>query len=664
MSEFISYTLIGIFTGAAYAIAASGLVLTYSTTRVFNIAHGAVGMFFAFVYWDFSQKQGMPAWLALIVVLLLVAPAFGVFMQRVLVRDLGNAPVGVSLVVTVGILIGLIGAATQIWPAAGRSLPQFFDGHLIKLGSDVVITWHEVITVVLSAIVAVGLFVLLTRTRIGTAMRASVDNPDLLRLYGGRPQLVAALAWAIGTSLAALAGILLTPVIGLQYYDLTLLVISAYAAAMLGKLTSLPMTYVGAMVLGLAQSYVVGYLQYIPFGSDITGLPAVIPTVFLVIVLVLLPQAPLRIGQVKGLVSAPVPSFGKAGVFGGSLVLVSMLLAFGLADSNLLLVGTAATYGIVMLSLVLLTGYGGHVSLAQFTFAGVGAVAYSRLDQPNLLGLLLSVLIAAAVGAIVAIPVLRLTGLYLALATLAFAQLMDKLVFQTSIAYNLGNPLSAERLSILGLKFSGTGEYTVLMTVFLVLIAVGVIAVRRGRLGRMLVAARDSQAACGTLGLDLRWMRIALFAASAGIAGLGGALYAGLRGTTVSADFMYFQSLLLLAMAVIWGVTSVTGAVLGGAFMMYLPVAQSDHPSIAGLLFVLLGVGAVIVGRDPNGLANKLFGFNAWVMDRLYPALAERYPGMALRGRGDGDDRGDDPGDGLTDLVVTEEVDRDVVVAG
>ena len=660
MSEFLSYTLIGIFTGAAYAIAASGLVLTYSTTRVFNIAHGAVGMFFAFVYWDFSQKQGMPTWLALIVVLFLVAPAFGVFVQRVLVRDLGNAPVGVSLVVTVGILVGLIGAATQIWPSEGRTVPPFFDGHLIKIGSDIVITWHQVITVVLSGVVAFALYVLLTRTRIGTAMRASVDNPALLRLYGGRPQLVAALAWAIGTSLAALAGILLTPVIGLQYYDLTLLVISAYAAAMLGKLTSLPMTYVGAMGLGVIQTYAVGYL---PSAGDIAGLRAVIPTLFLFAILVLLPQAPLRIGQVKGIVSAPVPSFAKAGVWGGALVMLSMALAFGLADSNLLLVGTAATYGIVMLSLVLLTGYGGYASLAQFTFAGVGAVAYSKLDQPNLIGLGLAALIAAAVGALVAIPVLRLTGLYLALATLAFAQLMDKLVFGASFAYKIGNPLSAKRLSILGLKFSGTGEYTVLMAVFFVLIAFTVIAVRRGRLGRMLIAMRDSQAACGTLGLDLRWMRIGLFAGSAGIAGIGGALYAGLRGTTVSADFMYFQSLLLLAMAVIWGVTSVTGAVLGGVFMMYLPVAQSNNPSIAGLLFVLVGVGAVVIGRDPNGLANKLFGFNGWVMDRLYPMLADRFPGMALSGRSE-DDEALPVSGSLADFDEPgAEVERDVAVA-
>jgi branched-chain amino acid transport system permease protein len=655
MSEFLSYTIIGIFTGAAYAIAASGLVLTYSTTRVFNIAHGAVGRFFAFVFWDFSQRQGMPAWLALVLVLFVLAPAFGIFVQRVLVRDLGNAPVGVSLVVTVGILVALIGAATRIWPAAPRTLPQFFDGHLITIGSDIVITWHQIITVVLSIVVAALLYVLLARTRVGTAMRASVDNPDLLKLYGGRPNVVAALAWAVGSSLAALAGILLTPVIGLQYYELTLLVISAYAAAMLGKLTNLPLTFVGAMGLGIGQSYAVGYL---PQAGDIAGLRAVIPTLFLFAILVLLPQAPLRIGQVKGIVSAPVPTFAKSGIWGGALVLFVVLLAAGMADSNLLLVGTAATYGIVMLSLVLLTGYGGFVSLAQFTFAGVGAVAYAKLDQPNLFGLIVAALIAAAVGALVAIPVLRLTGLYLALATLAFAQLMDKLIFQASFAFEIGNPLSARRASILGLDFNGTGAYTVLMTVFFVAIAFAVIAVRRGRLGRILVAMRDSQTASSTLGLDLRWMRVGLFAASAGIAGLGGALFAGLRGTIVADDFMYFQSLLVLLVAVVWGVTSVTGVAVGGVFLMYLRYEAS--PALAGVLFVVLGVGAVILGRDPNGLANKAFGFNSWVMNRLYPVLADRFPGMALRGRGDADD--EVLGEAGTE-TRSEEVEADVVAA-
>ncbi|MDR7085322.1 branched-chain amino acid transport system permease protein [Aeromicrobium panaciterrae] len=656
MTEFISYTIIGIFTGAAYAIAASGLVLTYSTTRVFNIAHGAVGMVFAFVYWDFSIRQDIPVWLSLVLVLFVAAPLFGVFVQRVLARGLGSAPVSVSLVVTVGLLVALIGVATQIWPPESRTLPQFFKGRMIEVG-DITVTWHQVITVIISIIVAMGLYVLLARTRIGTGMRASVDNPELLQLYGGRPQLVAALAWAIGCSLAALAGILLAPVIGLQYYDLTLLVISAYAAAMLGKLTNLPMTYIGAMALGIGQSYVVGYLDKIPFHKEVPGLAAVIPTLFLFAILVLLPQAPLRIGQVKGIVSAPVPTLGRAAAWGAALIVGVMVLSVVLSGSNLLLVGTAATYAIVMLSLVLLTGYGGYVSLAQFTFAGVGAVAYAKIDQPNLLGLFIAVLVAAAVGALVAIPVLRLTGLYLALATLAFAQLMDKLLFQSAIAFEFNNPLKAERLSILGLNLDGTGRYAVMMTVFFVLIALVVLAVRRGRLGRILVAVRDSPAGAGTLGVDMRWLRVGLFAASAGIAGFAGALFAGLRGTIVAFDFQFFASLLLLLMAVVWGVTSVTGAALGGIFLMYLPVAQSDSPSIAGLLFLLLGLGAVILARDPNGLANKLFQIPGKFQDDVYPWLVKRFPALA-RSRYVDDDEFDD------ELLESQkEVDPDVVAS-
>lgn len=671
MSGFLTYTVIGLFTGAAYAIAASGLVLTYSTTRVFNMAHGAVGMVFAFVFWDFSQKQGLPVWLSLALVLLVIAPLTGVFIQRVLTPGLGTAPVGVSLVVTVAILVGMIGIATQVWKPAPRSIPQFYQGHLIHLGS-VIVTPQQVITVVISIIVAGALYFLLARTRVGTAMRASVDNAELLSLYGGRSDVVAALAWAVGTSLAALAGILLAPVIGLQYYDLTLLVISAYAAAMLGKLTNLPMTYVGAMALGLAQSYVVGYLQDIPGHDSLTGLPAVVPTVFLFAILVLLPQAPLRIGQVKGIISAPVPTITRSMVFGGALIVAVIFMAIGMADSSLLNVGAAIAFAILMLSLVLLAGYGGYVSLAQFAFAGVGAVVYCKLDQPNLFGLLVSVGAAALVGAIVAIPVLRLTGLYLALATLAFGQLMDKLVFTSSWAFEFDNPLSAKRLSLPGLKFNDLGNYIILMAVFFVLVALLVVAIRRGRLGRILIAMRDSPAACGTLGLDQRWFRVGLFAGSAGIAGLSGALLAGMRLTITAGDFQFFNSLVLLLIAGVWGVTSVTGAAIGGFFMMYLPVAQSDHPSIAGLLFVVLAAGAIVLGRNPNGLSYLMFRLPRWIQDSLYPALADRYPGMALRARAyevDGDE--DEPiaplgaahDSGLGSGLNSGEVDADAVAA-
>ncbi|HWU24036.1 MAG TPA: ABC transporter permease, partial [Nocardioides sp.] len=585
----------------------------------------AFGMVFAFVYWDFSQRQGLPSWLSLLLVLVVVAPLAGWFVQRVIARGLGSAPVSVSLVVTVGMLVALIGVATQVWPASNRLVPQFFEGKLVHLGS-VYITYHQILTIVLSGIVAGGLYLFLNRTRVGTAMRASVDSPDLLQLYGGRPQLVSAVAWGVGMSLAALAGILLTPIIGLQYYQLTLLVISAYAAALLGKLTSLPLTYVGAIALGLVQSYAIGYL---PTSGDFAGVRAATPALFLFAIVVLLPQAPLRIGQVKGLKAPRVPRLTTSTIWAIAFIVVVGAVCATYSDTNILLLGTALTYATVMLSLVLLTGYGGYVSLAQFSLAGVGAIVYARIDDPTLMGVLVAGLVAAGAGALVALVVLRLTGLYLALATLAFAELMDNLIFGEPFAFGAGGAVNAKRLTLFGADLSGLAPYVFFMAVVFALVALVVLALRRGPLGRVVIASRDSQAACGTLGLDLRWFRVGLFALSAFIAGIAGALFAGLRGTIGPGDFQFFNSLLVLLAAVVFGVTTVSGCLLGGLFLMYLPVAQSNHPQIAGLLFVILGVGAIALGRDPNGLANRLFGLRPWWNATVLPRLVERYPDIA-----------------------------------
>ncbi|THI93497.1 inner-membrane translocator [Nocardioides sp.] len=607
---------------------ASGLVLTYTTTRVFNIAHGAFGMVLAYTFWDFTQRQGLPTLLSLLLVLGVVAPAIGWFVQRFVTRGLGEGPVSVALVVTVGLLVGLIGLAQQIWPPEPRVLLPFYPETGWQMG-DTYITAHHLITILCSIVVAGGLYVLLNRTRIGTAMRASVDNPELLKLFGGKPDTVAALSWAVGMSLAALGGILLTPVVNLDYYALTLLVINAYAAAMLGRLKSLPLTFAGAMTLGILESWAVAYLPTDGFWSTVRP---VIPALFLFAIVVAMPQAQLRIGQVKGIVAAPVPGLGKSVGWGAALLLFALLVINVAAPNQVLLIGTAATYAMVMLSLVLLTGYGGHVSLAQFTFAGVGALAYAKLDEPNLLGLALSALIAAGVGALVALPVLRLTGLYLALSTMAFAVLMDKMIFQAEFAFKFNGTLQTERLSVLGFQIAEDTSYVWFMVLAFVLLALLVLVLRRGALGRLLIAMRDSPSACGTLGLDMRWFRVGLFALSAGIAGLAGGLFAGLRGSVGAADFLYFQSLLVLLLAVVFGVTSVTGALLGGTALMLLPEWQASAPELAGLLFAILGFGAVLLGRDPNGLANHMFKGSRWGWARLAPSFDEKLGALLPRG--------------------------------
>ncbi|WP_323791461.1 ABC transporter permease [Nocardioides sp.] len=632
MDKFLAYLIPGIFTGSAYAIAASGLVLTYTTTRVFNIAHGAFGMVMAFLFWDFSQRQGLPVWLSLALVLFVVAPLIGFLIQRFVARGLGDSPVSVSLVVTVGLFVGLIGAATAIWPPEPRFVPPLLSdetGNDKSFGiGETVVTAQQVITVLASIAVAVALYMLLTRTRIGTAMRASVDNPELLKLYGGKPDTVAALSWAIGISLAALAGILLVPVVGLGYFELTLLVINAYAAAMVGRLKSLPLTFAGAMGLGIVDSMALGY---IPTESFLADIRPVVPPLFLFAALVLLPQAQLRIGQVKGIVSAPVPTVPRMAVTGVVFLIAMFVVVSPMPEARLLLVGTAATYAMVMLSLVLLTGYGGHVSLAQLTFAGVGALAYAKLDSPNLIGLLLSALIAVGVGALVALPVLRLTGLYLALSTLAFGVLMDKVVFQNERAFGFGGALEAKRMSFFGNTVETTQAYVMVMGVFFVLVAMGILILRRGVLGRLLVAMRDSPAACGTLGLDLRWARVALFGLSAGVAGLAGALFAGLRGTIGAADFQYFNSLPLLLLAVVFGITSVTGATLGGIGLMLLPVLSGSSPVAGGIVFLIIGFGAVFAGRDPNGLANLLFRLGRMLRAKVMARVDLNLPSLPPR---------------------------------
>jgi branched-chain amino acid transport system permease protein len=608
MTAFLAFTILGLVTGGGYAVAASGLVLTYSTTRVFNVAHGAIAMVMAFLFWQLTVPFGLAGWLAVLLVVGVAAPLLGALAERLMMRHLADAPAGTALVVTVGLLVMLIGAAQAIWPATARPVEPFFGQRGFAVGTAFV-TYHDVLTVAAAALAAAALYGLLTFTRIGIAMRASVDNRGLLQLYGVRTGVLSALSWAIGAALAALAGILLTPVVGLTYVDLTLLVISSYAAAVAGRLRSLPWTFGVALLLGLAQSYAVGYL---PPKEYLSGLRAAIPALFLFAALLLSPQARLRIGQIKGLSGVPVPGARRAAMTGAVLVGAVAALAVAIPAAQADRLALAFIYGVVMLSLIPLTGYAGYVSLTQLTFVGIGAITVARIGSPSPLSLLAAAAVSAVVGALVALPALRLQGLYLALSTLAFGLLMDKLVFQADFAFGFNGSLSVPRLRLPGLDLRGERAYLLLSAAVFVLMGLAVLALRRSRYGRILLAMRDSPAGCATLGLNLRWTRVRLFALSAAIAGLAGGLFGGLRQTVAATDFQLFNSLPLLLLAVVAGVTSVSGAALGGMMLVLLPVVASEFPALGGLVFLAVGIASVGLGRDPGGVASMLFAVGRW----------------------------------------------------
>lgn len=291
METFLIFTIVGLSLSAIYAVISSGLVLTYTTTGIFNFAHGAIGMLAAFAYWQVRFSWGWPAPIALAVVLLVVAPVFGLLLERVVMRGLVGTSEATKLVVSISLLVGMIGLANLVWePGRSRTMRTFFQGQRVDLGVTT-ITYHQAITIAVAVAVALGLRFLLYRTRIG-AMRANVDDRSLALLNGARPDRIALLSWAIGASLAAVGGILIAPSLSLESGSLSLLIVNAYAAAIFGRLRSLPLTFLGAIVVGLTEGYLAAYLpgenQYL------AGFRPAAAAIVLFIVLLVLPNPRLR----------------------------------------------------------------------------------------------------------------------------------------------------------------------------------------------------------------------------------------------------------------------------------------------------------------------------------------------------------------------------------
>jgi branched-chain amino acid transport system permease protein len=616
MEDFLSNTVLGLSTAAVFALAASGLVLTYTTTGIFNFAHGAIGMLGAFTYWQLHVDWGWPVPLALVTVLLVAAPALGLLIERGIMRGLTDAPETIRIVVTVSLLVALLGLGTWIWPAQSvYRVPLLFAGERSTI-FDVNITWHDLSAFAVAIAVAVGLRLLLFRTQVGLDMRATVDSRPLAMLHGARPHRSAAIAWAIGCSLAALAGILIGPLNGqLSHTNLTLLIVSAYAAAMIGRLRSLPMTFLGAVLLGLADSYAIGYF---PSGNAyLSTFRFVIPVVVLFVVLMVLPNPQLRTkSTTSSREEIPLPSWRGALVTAAAIVGVGLLLASLLGDADALRAARVFGVALIALSLVPLTGFAGQVSLCQMSFAAIGALVMAHHGQGgDPLALLFVAIVCAVVGAIVALPALRLSGLYLALATAAFAVFLDRWVFlfrsfelgPWTIKIFEGGVVAVAPLDLPGIDTTDRQTLLALLACISALAYLLVVAVRRSGFGQRLLAMKDSPAACATLGLDLTRLKLAVFSLSAAMAGVGGALYAGTLGSVSPERFNLFESLPLLLITVVGGIGTASGAIFAGLLLGGFPIAIAIWPFLENLNRLLPGTMGIALGRNPNGAVRDIW---------------------------------------------------------
>lgn len=604
MTELIQFTLFGLMLGCVYAVAAMGLVLTYTVTGVFNFAHGAVGMLAAFCYYELRVNRGVPTPIAVVIVVFGMAPLAGLAAER-LMRRFRSTDYATSLVVTIALTVGLLGLAQQLFdPTVGRNVPPLLGDNQVEILS-VPISFDRLGQVAVAILVAFGLRSLLFRTTTGAQMRAVVDDPELASLNGVRSVVVARLSWMIGFVLAAVGGVLFAGGQNLNAVVLTLLVLNAYGAAMIGRLTSLPMTFVGALLLGLIQELTnVTWLW--PDSELFSRLRLAIPGLFLVAAVLLVPSFRLSAGRVVGRDQPAVPTVRRALLGAGGLVLaVWTAVTFGPGDLQVHLI-RALVIATIALSLVAVTGLSGQVSLAQYLFVGIGAfVAGKVVGGSSVLGLLLGAAVAAGVGALTALPSVRLRGLHLALSSFGVALIGRELI--------LGDPrvfgylsVQVPRPDLFGLSLSSDAAFAIWCATVFAALGFLVVIVRRSAFGRRLTALRDSEVAAATLGMNVRSAKVAAFALSAFIAGCAGSLFGGFAGSIQALQFDPINSLVIVLFAFVGGITTVSGALLGGLLFALLTWAQTALPEMSGAVFGGVAVLAISLGRQPNGLAGVL----------------------------------------------------------
>ena len=506
--------LTGLAIGALSALYATGIVVVYTTTGIFNFAQAAIGAFAAFVYWQLSVEWDWPVLPSLALVIFVIAPLIGLLMDRLIMRKLEDATLVIQLLVTVGVMFFILSATGHIWKQdQARSLPAFYGTRSFDLG-PINITYHRAIVLLVAVLVAIALKILF-RSNLGVAMRAVVDNRELVGLTGTNPDRISAVAWAIGAMLGAIAGILIAPELELDPANLNAVLVAAFAAAAFGQMRKLSLTLLGALLIGVGQQFTRSFLRFgdWPFAAD-----AIAPVVLLFVV-VALPQSRLEVGRVARNLKQRerTTKVWEAALGGAVLILVFVALSggwlnFGLWDPGAWnqvafnRMNVALSLALVGMSLVPLTGWVGQLNFAPMAFAGFGAFLLLKLANGSgaatisvwwlpVIGLL-----CAPLGALVAVTAARLRGLYLALASIAFAQLMALLFFpHPSIGFSSG--ATFKPFTVFGLDLSGRRSLMLFAVSVFAIFMIAMVTLRRSRYGRRWVALSDSQTASATVGV-------------------------------------------------------------------------------------------------------------------------------------------------------------------
>ncbi|TQJ87082.1 ABC transporter permease subunit [Streptomyces sp. SLBN-31] len=576
-------TLAGLSVGSAAALTGIGLIVTYRATGVLNFAHGAIAMVCAYALRQCVVEWGWPLWPAAALTLVFLAPAIGVALERLVFRPLavlGGDPAQ-TLVASIGVFVLLVGGAALLWGQGARDdAPEL-------VSAD---PWGQLAVVL---VLAAGVGAVIRWTRFGRELRAVVDDRRLAVLGGIDADRVAAAGWAFGSFTAGLTGVLLAPYVRLDPYGLPLLVMEVVAVAVAARMRSLPVAVLVALGVGVAQSQLT---RLHPAGWGGPLLQTAGANLFVVALLVAALALP-RVGRRDALprtAGARVPTPPGAWIVAVAL----FLLPLGFAGSDLHTSVQVPALGVVLLSLVVVTGRGGQISLGQAAYAGLGALFTALLAAgrfpglprlPELAALAVSVALVAPLGLLTGWPAISRRGLALALATFAVGVGVSRFVFAQPYATSdlgLGRPAG----------FDGDRAYYVLELVLLFAALLATRALRRGRTGRALAAMRDHEAGASAAGVRVPSLKLLAFVAGAALAALGGGMLGmGLRAFDPGA-YDPVRGLLWFAAVMVLGADSTLGALAAAALLVGL-----DAGARGGVAAALIGVLAVLIGRFPGG---------------------------------------------------------------
>jgi branched-chain amino acid transport system permease protein len=663
--------------GTVYALIALGFVLTYKTSGVFNLAFGAQAYVSAVAYYKTHTAWEWPIAPSLVVSVLLLAPLLGLALDRLVFRHLRTAPAVAKLVVALGLTVALpnlfdlavnfqsVGGVTPVGIVPDGS-GVFYDPFGVYAFSR-----NELVAMAVAVMAMVALGALFRYSAIGLRMRAVVESPRMTELNGVPADRVSAFAWALSSLFAGVAGVLIAPRFNtLAAGDFFNLVVVAVAAAAVGRLVSLPTALLGGLGLGVL---IAELNTFLPRWSDDLAwlrplqdnLTPAIPFVVLFGVLVFVPS--IRRGReaadpLAGVDPPPPaltsPTQDPRRLLVTRLVGTAVLAVIGVVlftrgdDVWIFLVTQAAVMALIYLSITVITGFAGQISLCQSSFAAIGAFTVfqlvDRYDLSVLLAALVGAAVAAAFGALLSLPIRRLHGIWVAIATLAFAFFFDAVMVKFSWVGGGDTALfqgtRVPRPVIGPWDFDDDKAFLVLAVIVLVVVGFAVMRIREGTVGRTLRALRGSEVAAQSIGISPGRARLTAFAVSGFIAGLGGAMLAiHQENVNYGNNFAPFAGLFWVVLVVTLGMRTVEGAVnaaaafsifdtliLRGTFLGWILRSPDRIPGIFPVSpkwrFVLFGLGTIQFARHPEGLVEASKRRSAARAERRAAARAASAP--------------------------------------